>query len=78
MLRDFFAPFRPPRTAALVVALVVVPLAASLAACGIKGPLKPPPGKSVAGAPPPQAPVGGTLPSETPTSITTPGGEAAQ
>jgi predicted small lipoprotein YifL len=51
-------------------------VAAALPGCGIKGPLKPPPGKAAAGAPPAQAPIGGTLPSETPTSITPQGGEA--
>jgi hypothetical protein len=71
MLRDFAAPFRMPRTAALLVALVAAPLAA----CGIKGPLKPP-GNAAAGVPPAATSAPGTLPSESPTSVDPQRGEA--
>ncbi|MEP7182372.1 MAG: lipoprotein [Betaproteobacteria bacterium] len=53
-----------PRTAALLVVLVAAPLAA----CGIKGPLKPP-GNATAGAPTAATSAADTLPSEAPTSV---------
>lgn len=60
MLRDFAALFRASRTAALLVALVAVPLAG----CGIKGPLKLPADKIAPTAPTSNSPAIRSLPAE--------------
>ncbi len=60
MLRDFAALFRASRAAALLVALVALPLAG----CGIKGPLRPPPDKIAPTAPAANSPAIGSLPAD--------------
>jgi predicted small lipoprotein YifL len=60
MLRDFAALSRASRAAALLVAF----LAAALAGCGIKGPLKPPPPKTVQTAPATGGPAIGAPPGQ--------------
>jgi predicted small lipoprotein YifL len=63
MLRDFAALFRASRAAALIVALVAVPLVG----CGIKGPLKLPPDKIAPPVPATNSPAIGSLPAESAT-----------
>jgi predicted small lipoprotein YifL len=66
MLREFVAPFRFPRPAVLIVAV----LAATVAGCGIRGPLRLPPKPATGTAPPgTAAPAAGALPTEPPAAI---------
>jgi len=68
MLRDFAAPFRTARNAAVVVLLAI-----PLSGCGIKGPLKLPATKPVSASPAADDPAAGALPAQTPAAPDTGG-----